>query len=275
MMLQKTKLTTLIGIFLFSFNSLAQSPWLNNNKPGFVAFEFSKVSLKGDSDLGFLTGTYDLSGGFSIGEKSELIVDLPIAHFKATDDFFGSVSETTIGNLYLGLRTGDRSKRIRGEFGVYLPTTADDKLFASSIGAFSVPNREEKFFINVWGLAARAIAEKSINDAGAYYRFRGGLVYLRDSDAELSALYLDYSGQIGVRTENGIGILAGISGRTGIGDDSKYAEDDSSSFLFALGLSYRTRNFEPGLTLNLPLDEPYKQLINNVINVSLLFHLGE
>lgn len=269
-----TYFLTLFSLCLFSMSAFAQNPWLNNNKPGFISFEFSKPSINGGNDgLSFLTGVYDISGGFSIGDKSELIVDLPIASIKVNDDFFGSTSETAVGNIYLGWRTGDRDKNLRGEFGAYLPLADDEKILASSIGILSLPNREEKFFPNAWGLSAKAIAEKDLNDKGAYYRFRGGLLFLNDSEAEISALYLDYSGQIGMRTDNGVGIFAGATGRTGLGDDSKYAEDDSSSFLFTFGLSYRSKNVEPSLTFNLPLDDTYKQLINNVISVSFLVHL--
>lgn len=272
---QKTKLAIIAGLLLISTHSWAQSPWINNNNPGFITFEFSKPSFGGNDGLSFFSAAYDLSGGFALGEKSELIFDLPIGYFKTSNDFFGVDSETSLGNLYVGVRTGDRSKNLRGEFGAYLPTSPDDKPLASLIGIYALPNREEKFAPNFWGLSAKAVTEKVINDKGAYYRFRGGLLYLNNSDADITAMYLDYGGQVGLRADTGVGIFAAVSGRTGLGDDSKYAEDDSSSFLFALGLSYRSKNFEPGVTLNLPLDEPYKQLIDNVINVSFLFHLQE
>ncbi|MEO9966073.1 MAG: hypothetical protein ABJF11_09810 [Reichenbachiella sp.] len=270
----KLRFCAVICITLLSFQSFGQSPWLNNNNPGFFAFEFSKVKLSGGNDgLGFLTAVYDLSGGFSVGEKTELIVDLPISHFKASESSFPS--ETTIGNLYVGIRTGDRSKPLRVEIGASLPTTAEDKLFASSFGTLALLNREEKFTPNTWGLNAKLTAEKPINDNGLYYRVRGGLLYWKLKDFDVSLLHLDLMGQIGLRTSDGIGVLAAINSRVGLTEDSKFGEDDAASFLFALGASYRSKNFEPGLTLNVPLDDPYQDAVSNVFNVSLLFHLED
>lgn len=269
-----TKSTLLIAISVLVFTSdlFAQSSWLNNRQSNFFTFEFSKPSFNGGNDgVGFFSAAYDLSGGFALGEKADLIVDLPMAYFNDTEGLFDS--EFAFGNVYLGIRTGDRSNPVRGEFGVLLPTANDDKGLASLVGVSAMPNREEKMIPDIWGLTANAVVDKDFNSEGAYYRLKGGLFYMKDTEIDLAAIYLDYMAQIGIRKEQGVGAFIGLSGRTGVNDDAKYEEDDASSFIASLGLSYKKNNFEPGLTMNLALDDPFKQLINNVINISLLYHL--
>lgn len=274
-----SKKTLLASVALLcSLTSLqAQSPWLNNSGPSYFSFEFSKPSFADGVDLNFFSGVYDLSGSVQMSKKSELIVDIPIAHFGLKDNDFDVDSETTIGNIYLGIRTGDRASAVRGEFGVLLPTASDKNQLASTIGVYTLPNQELGFAPNLWGLKAKIRAEDLINDNGLFYRGHGGLTYGNFSNdvSDLTILYLDYLAQIGVRSNGGFAGVLGLSGRTALNDDSKYDDDDSSSFLFGLGISYRTNNFEPGLTIKLPLDDPYKEAVDNVISVSFLFHLGE
>ncbi|MEP2024526.1 MAG: hypothetical protein ABJH98_19610 [Reichenbachiella sp.] len=252
----------------------AQSPWLNNTETDFFTFEFSKPNINGGNEgIGFFSAVYDLSGGFAISDKTEIIADLPISVFSPSGDN-DIESEVTLGNIYLGVRTGDRSKPVRGEFGFLIPSTSDENFNASAIGIFGLINREEKFSPNTWGLTGKVLVENDLNDKGLFYRLKGGLFYLNNTDAEITGLYLDYLGQLGINTDEGLTASVGISGRTGLNDDSKYGEDDSSSFLFALSASYRSNNFEPGMSLHIPMDDPFKEIVNNIINVSLLFHLN-
>lgn len=272
------KVTKLMAVALMatalSTNLFAQSPWTNNTQGNFFSFEFSKGNFEGGNDgINFFTAVYGLSGGVELSDKSELIVDLPIAHYSPKDDDFAD-KENSVGNLYIGIRTGDRSNPVRGEFGVLLPTTSDDNLFANLVGSYSLPNREEKFASDIWGLSAKVRAEDIIDDNGLFYRVNGGLTYAKYSadDLDFNFLYLDYVGQIGIRSDSGVAGVIGFSGRTALNEDSKYSEDDSFSFVAGIGLSYRSNNFEPGITLNLPLDDPYKQVVDNVINFTFLFH---
>lgn len=263
--------------FSISSNLLAQSPWLNNTGAGFFSFEFSRPKVPFfNGEESFFSASYDIAGGVTIGDQSELIIDLPIAHFNAKNSDFDFDPQTTIGNIYLGFRTGDRSNPVRGEFGVLLPTASDDNELATFIGALAMPNREEKFAADSWGLTAKLRGEDVINDDGLFYRANAGLLYgkVSSDDFDLSYLYLDFVGQIGIRSEGGFCGVFGISSRTGLNDDAKYSDDDSSSFIAGIGVSYRSNNFEPGLTVNLPLDDPFKDVIDNVISVSFLYHLN-
>lgn len=265
------------GVLVGMSTVYAQSPWLNNTGSGYFSFEFSKPKVPlFDGEDSFFSASYDLSAGVPLNDKSEIIIDLPIAHFNVKSSDFDFDPQTTIGNIYLGFRTGERSNPVRAEFGVLLPTASDDNELATLIGAIAMPNREEKFAADTWALTAKVRAEDIINDDGLFYRANGGLMYANYSlnDVDLTALYLDIVGQIGIRSENGFCGVFGINSRTGLNDDSKYSEDDSSSFIAGLGVSFRSDNIEPGLTINLPLDEPFKELVDNVISVSFLYHLN-
>lgn len=274
------KVTKLMAMALMatalSTNLCAQSPWTNNTQGKFFSFEFSRPSTSFFEDYdSFFSASYDLSLGLEVSENSELIIDLPIAHFNVNDSDLDFDAQTTIGNLYVGVRTGDRTKAVRGEFGALLPTAGDDNPYATFIGSLAYPNREEKYSPNLWGLLAKVRAEEVLNDKGLFYRLNGGLIYgnYSEDDFDATYLYLDYVGQIGVRSESGFSGVFGLSGRTALNEDSKYDEEDSSSFIAGIGVSYRSNNFEPGINLTLPLDDPFKEYIDNVINVSLLFHL--
>ncbi|WP_456459916.1 hypothetical protein [Reichenbachiella sp.] len=185
------KSTSVFILLTFSIlsNLLAQSPWLNNTGAGFFSFEFSRPKVPFfNGEESFFSASYDIAGGVTIGDQSELIIDLPIAHFNAKNSDFDFDPQTTIGNIYLGFRTGDRSNPVRGEFGVLLPTASDDNELATFIGALAMPNREEKFAADSWGLTAKLRGEDIINDDGLFYRANAGLLYgqVSSDDFDLS-----------------------------------------------------------------------------------------
>lgn len=260
--------------FLLTSKVHAQNIWLNDTTD-FFAFEFVTPSLEGGNDnFSFLSGSYNLSYGKRLNSKTRFIVELPIVYAKI-DAFGQSDSEFGIGNIYLGVRTGQNSNPLSGEFGVLLPTSSDDETTALGFGGFSDFNRSEAYIFDSWSLTAKLKYEKKINENGLYYKLRSGFLFSRDTDIERSRYYLDLAAQIAYRSDDNLNFIAGLSGRFGLNDETELDSDgDKSSVFFGVGVSYRTKNFEPGLTMRIPVDDPVKDFISNSIAINLLFHLN-
>lgn len=271
-MIQPKKLLFVLFIFI-SAGTFAQNIWLNDSADVF-GFEFVKPSLKGSNDgTNFFTGAYNLSFGKSVNDKSQIRIELPIAHVKV--DFFGQQdSETTIGNLYFGYRTRKTTSNVFSEFGVVLPTASDDNFSAILYGVYADVNRNEMFAPDIIGITAKVNVENPINDKGLYYKIRGGLLFLRDTEYDENFSFMDFSGQFGFNSTDNVNIIAGVSGRLGLNENTELdSNGDKSTLYFGAGISYHHNNIEPGVSLRVPIDNPVKDIVNNSVAISLLFHL--
>jgi len=257
-------------VYLLSNKGYSQNIWLNDTSD-FFAFEFVKPTFDGGNEgIKFFSAAYVFSFGKKLGNNTMLITELPIAYFHGD---FGD-SEFAVGNIYAGIRTSLGSPKSSGEFGVYFPTAPDDKPIASLMAIFSDPNRIESFAPETFGLTAKVKFEDDINDNGLYYKLRGGFLFLTNTDNDFTGYFLDISGQFGYLSDK-VNILTGISARIGLNEDTELdASGDKTSMFFGIALSYRSDNFEPGLSLRIPIDNPYKDVISNSFGISLLFHLN-
>ncbi len=262
----------IVFILLFSYNVSSQSIWLNDQN-GFFTLEYAKPSLKGESGIKFLSGTYDLSIGSRLGNKFMLIGDVPITHFNS--DYTNS--ETSIGNIFIGGRIGDAEKPAKFEIGAFLPTGNGDNIYALSYGALSYPNRMEKFIPDTWTLSTRLRIDDTFNDPKFFYRFMTGVafIFFDDSNTTDQVFFMDFAGQVGIRSEDNLTVRVGLDGRVGLNDSAKFNGDDATSILGGMGISYRVNNFEPGIELKFPLDKPYKDLIGNIFSLTLLYHFND
>jgi hypothetical protein len=263
------KLLFVLFIFI-STSTFAQNIWLNDSTDVF-GIEFVKPSFKSGNDrINFLAGAYNLSLVKSVSEKSQIRMELPVTHFSGD---FGD-SETSTGNFYLGYRNKNLSNGLNTEIGIIMPLVDEDKFDASSMGFFGDFNRIEMFSPNVVGLTVKVKKSDLINEKGLYYKVGGDLLFLRETDFDENFFYLDFTGQIGYKSPDKINILAGISGRMGLNENTELDIDgDKSILFFGAGISYRNKNIEPGISLRIPIDKPVNDFINNSVAFSLLFHL--
>jgi hypothetical protein len=276
MTLSKKPIIYLATLLLFAFytTSYSQSIWLND-KSDFVALEFAKPKISGLEDVKIFSGSYNLSFGRHIGKKTMFLAEVPIAYFNHDD----IESDNSIGNIYVGLRLGKEQSNKSFDVGVILPTVSDSENlgFSGQYGVYSDLYRLESYAPDSWGLKFNYRSEKEFGEMGAYYKFRVGSLFLNVKDESrnenTSLLTLDYSGQVGIKVENGLNFMGGISGRAELTDEKLFGDRRNALFL-GLMISYRKNNFEPGISLRSPLDKSYNEVLENILAFSLLFHLG-
>lgn len=271
-----TKLTIPFVFFILSINNTsAQNVWLNDSAKYF-SYEFLKPDLSGPFSFGFFSGSHHLMFAGRVGKKTMLIGNTAVVN-ASYDDFDGPTAETGISNVYLGLRLLGESGYTSNEIGVFVPLADDsqNKVFANTVGAYSDLYNVELYAPDTWGVRYRIKTEKPIKDNGVFYALYGGLTFLHNTEAEFdnNMFFLDWGGMIGYRTPESLNIYVKTVGRIGLNSASEWRPGDKTTWAMGFGASYRTNNFEPGLSLQMPMDQPFKDILNNVLAISLVFHI--
>jgi len=224
--------------------------------------EFDGEGVKFPTSVTFLSGRFPLSG------QTSLVADLPFSH--SNIEIAGeSESSTVFGNPYLGLEYA-ASPRLTVEFGTRLPlTSADEESTADVMAALANPLRVEAW---VTDIVPVTLAANFTQDVAPNFSVRtriGATAFQYTGDAEDvdTEGAVDY-GVAGTYTSGNARFGAGLNGRwwaTAEGGD--FAENT----LHTLGLSadVRVGGVRPGLSLRLPLDEDYREVVKGSLAVTL------
>ena len=271
----KSIASCLVAFFL-STSLFAQSIWLPDTAE-YIGLEFTKASFKGPSDASFFSGVFHVYGSKKIGKNLYLNVDVPILNLNDEDD-----SESSFGNVQVGLKLGTKKPSTFGKIAGILPTVDEDKPSAIGRGFITDPLHLEVVMPWAWGLIAKMNHEQKLNNKGLYFKVNGGFVFFRDTksgsqfDEPLeNYLFADYMLQLGFRSVDNIKFSAAVEGRTGINDVvSESFFGKRSAFMADLGISYKSKLIEPGILVKLPLSDPFKDALSNTITFSLIYHLG-
>lgn len=275
-MILTKRIALTLFVFFLSTSLFAQNIWLSDTAE-YYGLEYTKASFKGPSDASFFSGVFHVYGAKRIGKNLLLNIDIPILNLNDDDD-----SETSFGNIHVGLKLGTKKPSTFGKIAAILPTVDEDKSSAIGRGFITDPIRIEVVMPWAWGLIAKINHEQKLNDKGLYVKVNGGLVFFRDTksvsqfDEPLdNYLYADYKLQLGFRSTDNIKFLAAIEGRTGLNDEvSESFFGERSIFLADLGLSYKAMHLEPGLIVKMPLSDPFKDALSNTITFSLIYHFS-
>jgi hypothetical protein len=215
------------------------------------------------STVWFLTGRAPIGGNFSA------VVDLPFSYANVET---GTETETNsvIGNPYLGIEYA-ASPRLKLELGTRAPlVSSDEESFADALAFFSNPMRGEAFLDDVVPLTAAATLTQEISPSFSL-RARGGATeffYTGDSDEDSeNETSLDY-GVAGTYTTGNARFGLGLTGRWiatsdegSFGDNSVHQAGASADVLF--------RGVRPGISVRLPLDSDFRDLVNSSIGLYL------
>ncbi|WP_422360899.1 hypothetical protein [Reichenbachiella sp.] len=265
----------LVAIFLSS-SLFAQNIWLADTAE-YIGLEYTKASFKGPSDASFFSGVFHVYGSKRIGRNLYLNVDVPILNLNDDDD-----SETSFGNVQVGLKLGTKKPSTYGKIAAILPTVDEDKPSAIGRGFLTDPLRIEVVMPWAWGLIAKINHEQKLNNKGLYFKVNGGFVFFRDTksvsqfDEPLeNYLFADYMLQFGFLSTDNIKFSAAVEGRTGINDVvSEVFFGKRSAYMADLGVSYKGKHIEPGLLVKIPLSDPFKDALSNTVTFSLIYHFG-
>lgn len=240
-----------------------------------LALEVSHPIFK-EFDVTLPTSIWYASGQLPLTDRIRARADLPLAFadFKGAHESVGS--STVLGNPYVGLAF-DPLPAFSLELGTRLPlTTADDESFADVVAFLADVQRGEAFvedFVPVMGSAAYRVKPA----AGWSVEGRGGvssLFHTGDDEDQGNITFLDYgvfgSYSMDLRPQwaQSARLGAGVMGRWDVSEDEGSFSENS---IHQVGLTadLGMRRVRPGLSLRVPVDKDYR----DVLKTSVGFYL--
>lgn len=211
------------------------------------------------STLWFLSGRLPLGQGFSA------VADVPFAYSRVRFPGGAKESNSVLGNPFVGAEYAVQSWRF--EAGLRLPlNTIDDESFADALGVLGDFQRGEAFMNDVVPVSGSVAYEYGL-PRGATLRGRAGLVGLfstaDDSLAVDNEALLDY-GVLGTYPLGRARLGLGFYGRWAATEDEGDFNDNSIHHL-ALSGDFGFRRVRPGISVRIPIDETYNDLLNSTI----------
>ncbi len=258
-------LLTVATCFLTSFSAEThgQPMWLVRGQDHTLFLEILKPSFSNTSTT-FATSLWFLSGWVVATDVVTIVTQVPFSHFAIDEDFGAGQSASGIGNIYLGVEFHGTDTPAFLELGAYLPTAADE----SVLGAFpEFVDRAEAFLPNSFPLIIVGNYVHKGQD-GLVARARGGLSMWLPTESGLdSEAFLLYGGQIGY-TSPRFDFLGGVTGRWLItGENLDFGEATFHQFAFAAAGTFG--QFQPGVSVRIPVDEDLSDIVDLVFGVDL------
>ena len=232
--------------------------------------EASHPNIKSPLEVTAPSSAWFLSGRHPVNHQWSAVAEIPFAYGKL--DVAGlsqGEGNTVLGNPYLGIEFSQWD-RVALELGARIPiTTADEDSFGDVVGVLADPMRSEAFLEDIVPLSAAASFQETLPVGdGALVRARGGVTTMfyrgDDEDIDDTTTFLDY----GVTGTYPIGIArlgAGVSGRWNV-SESEGSFSDNSLHQLGLNADAMVRGFvRPGISLRVPLDEDYRELVGSTV----------
>lgn len=237
----------------------------NEHDPGIVSAEAMIPSFDNFLGAEAPSAAFELYTRFPVGDNLSLIASLPVSHFEAGGSAFGDISETAIGNPYIGGRFGSRnSTEISFEAGVHLPlASADD---TGLLTGQLLENHNLGRFLTETMTLSGLLRYRQDRESGIVLRAGGGPdLWIPTEDGPSTELAVTYYGQMLYRAD-AITVGAGFTGLTLITDDDLSYGDRTLNDLGVMG-SYRSGNFRTGAYLRVPLDDEVNDFLNFVLGI--------
>jgi hypothetical protein len=252
---------TLACAALVPGTSSAQSPWLDRGHDHTILLEGQKPIYPFDGES-FFTTTWFLDARVGLAPRVHLVCELPWAHFARR-----SLSESQLGNPYLGFEYGSGGRGASGELGFHLPAVSGDAESAPVLsGIFSDVDRWEAFWPDLIGVSG-AVDYRYVAPSGVTLRGRlGPSLWIPSQgagDAELFAIYGGWVGFDGRLAR----IEAGWSGRVFLTGEGVFSEENLNHQL-AASADFGSGRVRPGLHARLPLGD-LSNTVDAVVGVRL------
>jgi hypothetical protein len=256
-----------LALLLPLSSASAQTVWPPPYRPNQISVEgvapvFSDESVAFPSGGGYLTLTR------SITENVELVGELPAARYAADTDS-GSVSQTTLGNPYLGLGLTSRDVPLLVEVGVRLPVASGNA--AALAGRLSDAGRTQAFLPETELLSGFANTRLEFGDDSSL-RLRAGLslsafsTFFATGSTKEREANAHYQGQYwseGDRFITGLGFV----GRTRIFGKDPYGS--RSQHHVVASFIANTPGVRPGVFIGIPVEESTRDVAPVFFGVTL------
>lgn len=257
-------------VLLFPAVAPAQSIWLDPDRPQGVSVELFKPDFNNLSDNTFFSGEYVVSGRVAVTPAVKIMADLPISHY-GVDGGGLDISETGVGNPYLGVEIAHPNRMLYGEFGIRIPVDGNESALMS--GMASDLDRREAFFGNVFSITGQVDYRYRIPAAfsGLSLRLRGGpnfWIYTDDAFEDDVDLFASYAAQLWYEVQR-IQVGVGAVGRALLTEDNlDFGERTAHQLGVSLLGTYRM--VQPGVHFGLPFDDnDFGDTTDYVVGISL------
>jgi hypothetical protein len=247
----------------------AQAIWLTPDQKSEIYLEILKPDFEGETNIGFLTTSWYLGARYQASSKVILVGEVPVAYYKRE-----SISEITLGNLYIGVEEVLSKHGFFGEAGLRFPmlsAEADDP--ARITGFFSDLDRWEAYLeetVSILGM----VNWRGAHDSGVGLRFRlGPSLWIPTKQGDRTTeWHLLYAGQLFWKGKH-LSAMGGVSGRAWI-TESEGTFDERTWHQLVFMLNVLTPRVRPGIRFQIPLDEDLQDLLDLVWGVQIEVILG-
>lgn len=249
----------------------AQSLWTKPYEPNQLTLEFLQPALDTapDEELSLLTGAAIFGGSYLINDRTTFVAEVPIAHYRAEVDGDDptSITETALGNPYLGMGISSTRMPLLFELGGRLPAASSDHSAAMRAGTTADLDRSEMFAPDLFSAHLLANARWELSWRTTSVRLRGGpLLTVPTQDNGSTELYARYGIQ-GWREGERYVLGLGLTGRALLTGDGSFA--DRTTHQVGGTLIFNFPRVQPGILARVPLNGPESDAVNLVVGVTL------
>jgi hypothetical protein len=244
-----------------------QPIFFNDSPAPSIALELQKPNYDEDLDISGLGFFVNLHARLS--NRTKLLVEFPYFHYEENTPF-GDFSQSSIGNIFVGIKTGGLTGDTYFEGGLRLPTADEDNGGALFTGVLSEIPRMEAFIPDYF-IMKGLFGYQTPSERGMTGRVKiGPSLWFYTGDIESvdsHELFLHYSAHAWYKSEK-VNFGGGLSGIFVFTEDD-LSFDGPTEPMIDLGLSFNLDQVEPGLQLRLPLSDDYRDLLDYTISFAV------
>jgi hypothetical protein len=269
--------TILLAIVLFFENVHAQISAYDASDRIQIGFSFQKPFIKSNNTtISALSGIYQLSAKIPLGEKVNIVGNLPYLLYKYEDnfDYYNfSGEDNSIGNLFVGLQfipkwTAERSSW--ATIGVYLPT-ADEKV--GYMGMLMDYYDDLNFYPNTIGVYFNYAQEK-MRDEGFCYRWDLGpnIAIPSKKNQSSTQVFVHYAVSPGVKISSLL-LNAEFKGTLILSGNANTFTDRLLNQL-GFGAQWIGPSVTPKVFYRIYLKEAFREIISGVLGIGVTVSLN-
>jgi len=253
-----------VGVSADADTAAAQSLWMARDGNPTLMLEVLQPSLEGFNSEVF-SAAFFLSGRVAVSPRVSAVGEIPFARHRSLYQVFYAeeLSNTTIGNPYVGLEFQLGSGPAFLEFGARPQLVADNENFATLTGRSSDLSRWEAFDDDAASILM-AFNVREVTASKIAFRLRAGTSVVVGTSGD-DIVYANYSFQIGYQGSK-VRLGAAMTGRSQLTQSLGFSYDplfdvfghtnlgQRSTSQFELHTDFLSGHIRPGLDLHLPLD---------------------
>lgn len=265
----KNGIRVFVGLLLtlaLTGSALATNSWLNPKyKPG-IQLELNIPSFNIDYGSSERSArSVMISAYVGVSQNTRLVLEVPWQRVAINNGYNLDITESGLGNIYLGAVWSRPGSSELIEIGVRAPLVNEDG-FATAYAIYTVPDRLEAYLEEATsGRVAFGYRYESAEQLTVKFLAGPTVLHINDSDAEV---LLD------MRFESWMDRASFFAGgafvaRFVLTDEGEFADRLTSQMMFAGGLKFGS--FQPGLNLIVPLDDDVSEVVDIVYGANFSY----